>query len=136
MTTASIALCSTLTLSIVLNIGLVYLARFLWISPSFGIAGQAAGWLKVWLTFGPCNWTYIDVDHLGDINGILTTPVQAGADRWNELMRGMLRLVRADDMFLIHGGDEFKIDRIICGEDGVSHTFRVMEWKAEELGLA
>lgn len=97
----------SLTGSLLLNIVLTILTRLLWISPSFGIAGQAAGWVKVWLTFGPRIWTYIDMDHLGDINDILTTPTQAGADRWNELARELLRKVRCDDMFLIYGGDEF-----------------------------
>lgn len=46
------------------------------------------------------------------------------------------RLWQSIPRSLIHGGDEFKLDRLVCGPDGVSHTFRVMEWKAEQLGLS
>jgi hypothetical protein len=34
---------------------------------------------------------------------------------------------------LMHGGDEFKIH---AGLTGTDWTFRLMEWKAEELGMA
>ena len=34
---------------------------------------------------------------------------------------------------LLHGGDEY---RIHVGLEGTDWTFRLMEWKAEELGLA
>lgn len=34
---------------------------------------------------------------------------------------------------LVHGGDDLKISQAIIGTDW---TFRVLEWKAEELGLA
>ncbi|ESW92971.1 hypothetical protein NKL07_22160 [Mesorhizobium sp. C280B] len=37
---------------------------------------------------------------------------------------------------LIHGADEIKLDRIDFSGHGQEHTFRLMEWKAEELGLA
>ncbi len=37
---------------------------------------------------------------------------------------------------LIHGADDFKLDRIDFSGRGQNHTFRLIEWKAEELGLA
>lgn len=103
--------------SLLVNILLIVLVRYFAVSPSFGIAGQAAGRLKVWLTFGPRIWTYIDMDHLGDINDILTTPTQPGADRWNELMRGILRHIRTEDKFLIYGGDEFGFSSPTTSQD-------------------
>lgn len=36
---------------------------------------------------------------------------------------------------LIHGGDDRKLDDIIVGS-GVVHSFRMMSWKAEAIGLA
>lgn len=37
---------------------------------------------------------------------------------------------------LISGADDIKLDRIDFSGQGKEHTFRLMEWKAEELGLA
>jgi hypothetical protein len=36
---------------------------------------------------------------------------------------------------LIHGADEFRLDRLCVGDDGIEHTFRLFAWKAEEIGL-
>jgi hypothetical protein len=104
MAPSIVALYLVIVVQLLIIIALALLARYFAVSPSFGIAGQAAGRLKVWLTFGPRIWTYIDMDHLGDINDILTTPERPGADRWNELMRGILRHIRTEDKFLIYGG--------------------------------
>lgn len=93
--------------SLLLNILLIALVRHLAISPSFGIPVMAIGRLKLWTTIGPRIWFYGDMDKLGDINDVLTTPQQAGMDRWNELMSWVLRHIRASDQFLVYGGDEF-----------------------------
>ncbi|HEX7072939.1 MAG TPA: hypothetical protein VF226_02780 [Hyphomicrobiaceae bacterium] len=37
---------------------------------------------------------------------------------------------------LIHGGDDLKIDGLCFGSEGIWHTFRLVEWKAEEAGLS
>lgn len=98
----------SLAVSLLLNILLVLLVRYLAISPSFGIAGQAAGWLKLWLIRGPRIWCAGDIDSLGDVNDVLGTPEKPGEDRWNELMTWVLRQLRADDTALLYGGDEFR----------------------------
>lgn len=94
--------------SLLCNIALTLLVRHLSISPSFGIAGQAAGWLKLWLIIGPRIWCAGDIDSLGDVNDVLGTPQTPGEERWNELMTWVLRQLRADDTALIYGGDEFR----------------------------
>lgn len=37
---------------------------------------------------------------------------------------------------LLRGDDDLKMDRLTVGPDGIEQTFRVLEWKAEALGLA
>ena len=37
---------------------------------------------------------------------------------------------------LIHAADDLKLDSLTIGRNGTRHTFRLMEWKAEALGLA
>ena len=37
---------------------------------------------------------------------------------------------------LIHGGDDHKLDALQPGREGISYTFRLLEWKAEEVGLS
>jgi hypothetical protein len=37
---------------------------------------------------------------------------------------------------LLHGADAIKFDRMQRSDMGTARTFRVMDWKAEELGLA
>lgn len=93
--------------SLLLNILLLLMVRYLGTSPSFGIPVMAIGRLKLWTTIGPRIWFYGDMDKLGDINDVLTTPEKPGMQRWNELMSWVLRHIRASDQFLVYGGDEF-----------------------------
>lgn len=102
-----VLLIGTLTISALLNIALAVLVRYLSISPSFGIPVQAIGRIRLWTTIAPRIWIYGDMDQLGLVNGALTTEQQAGVDRWNEIMRDVQRRIRADDRFLVYGGDEF-----------------------------
>lgn len=37
---------------------------------------------------------------------------------------------------LIHGADDIRLDLLFFGSEGITHTFRVVEWKAEEIGLS
>lgn len=37
---------------------------------------------------------------------------------------------------LLHGADAIKMDRMQRSDMGQERTFRVMEWKADEMGLA
>lgn len=37
---------------------------------------------------------------------------------------------------LLHSADDFRMDVLALGPDGIEQTFRVMEWKAEQVGLA
>lgn len=37
---------------------------------------------------------------------------------------------------LIHGSDDLKLDALCFGSEGIWHTFRLREWKAEEVGLS
>jgi GGDEF domain-containing protein len=103
-----LALHLVIVVQLLIIVALALLVRYFAISPSFGIAGQAAGRLKVWLTFGPRIWIAGDIDSLGDVNDVLGTPEKPGEDRWNELMTWVLRQLRADDTALIYGGDEFR----------------------------
>jgi GGDEF domain-containing protein len=82
-------------------------ARHLAISPSFQIPVMAIGRLRLWTALGPKLWIYGDMDHLGLINDALTTPHRPGMARWNHLMTGVLRNIRARSKFLVYGGDEF-----------------------------
>ncbi len=107
MATLIVALSGTLTLSLAANLIQWRLMRYLAISPSFGILGQAAGRLLVALTFGPRIWTYGDVDKLNLVNDALSTAERSGMQRWNEIMTWVQSQIRADEKFLIFGGDEY-----------------------------
>ena len=108
MTITSIALCSTLTFSIILNIGLVYLARYLAIDPGFGLKTRAAGELAMWLAWGPRWVVYGDIDRLTVANWVMTTNQKTGHDRFNEIARGAIKQLRESDTALVFGGDEWR----------------------------
>lgn len=108
--------------------------RYLWISPSFMIAGQAAGHIKLWGTFGPRIWGALDVDNLGLVNSLLGTHERPGEDRWNEIMIWVLNHMRADDKALIYGGDEFRLGWLLSGKDRTPIT--VENWWQHARGFA
>jgi GGDEF domain-containing protein len=83
--------------------------RYLSISPSFGIPVQAVGRFRMMVATGEYIWAFADVDFLGKINDALSSIElgQIGMIRWNEIMTWVLQNIRADDLFLVYGGDEF-----------------------------
>lgn len=94
--------------SLLLNILLVALARYLWIDPGFGLKTRAAGELAIWFAWGPRWVVYGDVDRLTIANWVLTTPEKAGHDRVNELAREVMSHLRESDTALVFGGDEWR----------------------------
>lgn len=96
-----------LLLSLAINLVLLLYVRHISISPSFGIAVQQVGVLMVMTAIGPRICVYGDMDKLGKINDALKTEKKSGMRRWNEIMTKVQEKIRADEKFLIYGGDEF-----------------------------
>lgn len=94
--------------SLLLNILLLLLVRYLAIDPGFGIKTRAAGELAAWLALGARWVVYGDVDMLGLINDALSTDRQSGHDRFNELVRWVVSQLRDTDIALVFGGDEWR----------------------------
>jgi GGDEF domain-containing protein len=122
-------LCGTLTISIVLNIALIVLARYLAIDPGFGIKTRAAGELAAWLAWGPRWVVYGDIDGLGLANDALTTTRQSGHDRFNEIARWVVSQLRGADIALVFGGDEWRF-LVAPPRDGPARR-----WHAEQFCL-
>jgi len=90
---------------------LLVLIRYLAIDPGFRIWTRAAGELSLWLSypFRRVTLIYGDVDSLGKVNDALTAEGMLGHDRFNYLMRSVLRQMRGTDKALVYGGDELRI---------------------------
>jgi GGDEF domain-containing protein len=97
-----------MALSLLLNVGLVYLARFLAFDPGFGIKTRAAGELALWLTWGQRWVIYGDIDKLTVANWVMTTNDHTGHDRFNEIARWAISHLRESDTALVFGGDEWR----------------------------
>lgn len=105
MNAASIVALST---SVLLNILLLALVRYLAIDPGFGLKTRAAGELALWLAWGPRWVIYGDVDKLTLANWVMTTADKAGHDRFNEIARWAIGQLRESDTALVFGGDEWR----------------------------
>lgn len=101
-------LSSTLTISILCNIALIALVRYLAIDPGFGLKTRAAGELAMWLAWGPRWVIYGDIDKLTIANWVLSTEAKAGHDRFNEIARWAIGQLRESDTALVFGGDEWR----------------------------
>lgn len=95
-------------LSILLNIILIAIVRYLWFDPGFGLKTRAAGELAMWLAWGPRWVVYGDIDKLTIANWVLSTEAKAGHDRFNEIAREAIRQLRESDTALVFGGDEWR----------------------------
>lgn len=95
--------------SLLVNILLIAVIRYLAVDSGFRIKTRQAGALSMFLAFGPRIWVYGDVDRLSLINDALTSATQSGHDRFNEIMRWTCAQTRrrADDA-LVYGGDELR----------------------------
>lgn len=97
-----------LALSLLVNIALIALVRYLAIDPGFGLKTRAAGELALWLAWGPRWVVYGDIDKLTVANWVLSTESKAGHDRFNEIARWAIGQLRESDTALVFGGDEWR----------------------------
>lgn len=100
-----------LIIALLIIAGLLMLIRHLTIDPGFGIKTRAAGDLSLYLAypFRRATIVYGDIDCLGKINDALTSDGVLGHDRFNVVLRGVLRQLRGTDKALVYGGDELRL---------------------------
>jgi len=106
--------------------------RYLAIDPGFKIKTRAAGELSMWLAFGPRDVVYGDIDRLGLINDALTNGGTVGHDRFNAIMRGVIRQLRRADVALVYGGDELRF--LVAARSGLGFCHR-LQWLLQEAPL-
>lgn len=113
-------------------IGAAAVIRYLSIDPGFRIKTRAAGELSMYLAFGPRDVIYGDIDRLGLINDALTSGSTTGHDRFNDIMRGVLRQMRRADIALVYGGDELRL--LVAPRTGLGACHR-LQWLLHEAPL-